>query len=53
MKFSGGRNFLTLSKFSEQSLDLTLLYFTYAGHKTHKNLLISLIRYPYCPKNDS
>ena len=24
-------------------------YFTYARHKTHKTLVISLIQYPYCP----
>ena len=27
----------------------TPLYFKYTRHKTHKTLLISLIRNPYCP----
>ena len=49
MKFSSTRNFPTLSKLSEKSLEVTPLYFKYTRHKTHKTLLISLIRYPYCP----
>ena len=47
VKFSGTRNFSTLSKLSEKLLEATL-YFKYTRHKTHKTLLISLVRYPYC-----
>ena len=48
MTFSGIRNFPTLSKLSEKSLEVTPLYFKYTRHETHKTLLVSLIQYPYC-----
>ena len=53
LNFSGTRNFRMLSKLSEQSLEVTPLYLPYARHKTHKTLLISLVRYPCCPINYS
>ena len=43
MKVSGTRNFRTLSKLSEQSLEVTPLYFTYARQKTHNTLSISVL----------
>ena len=49
MKFPGTRNFPTLYKLTEKSLEVTPLYFKYTRHKTDKTLLISLTRYPYCP----
>ena len=49
MKFSGTRNFPTLYKLSEKLLEVTPLYFKYTRQKTHKTLLILLIRYPNCP----
>ena len=49
MKFTGTRNLPMLYKLLEKSLEVTPLYLNYTRHKTHKTLLISLIRYPYCP----
>ena len=49
MKFPGIRNFSTLSKLSGKSLEVAPPYYKYTRHKTHKTLLISLIRYTYCP----
>ena len=50
MKFSGTRNFPTLSELSEKLLEVTPPCFKNSRHKTHKTLLISLIQYPYCPQ---